>query len=73
MPVKIHSIPMGLVQAYLIENEGGLVLVDAGMPRFHRMPYYQLPDEVLESPEMLGAWMDKSLDVAHTTAAKKKK
>jgi hydroxyacylglutathione hydrolase len=32
MPLKIHSIPMGLARAYLIESAAGLVLVDAGVP-----------------------------------------
>lgn len=32
MPLRIHSITMGLAPAYLIESEAGLVLVDAGLP-----------------------------------------
>ena len=32
MSLQIHSLSMGMVQAYLIESEAGLVLVDAGMP-----------------------------------------
>ena len=30
--LKIHRIPMGMSQSYLIENSAGLVLVDAGLP-----------------------------------------
>jgi len=30
--IPVHSIPLGLSQAYLIEGEAGPVLVDAGMP-----------------------------------------
>jgi glyoxylase-like metal-dependent hydrolase (beta-lactamase superfamily II) len=33
MSLQVHTIPLGLARAYLIENEAGLVLVDAGSPR----------------------------------------
>ena len=36
MPLQVHDISMGMVQAYLIQSEAGLVLVDAGMPRYER-------------------------------------
>jgi hydroxyacylglutathione hydrolase len=36
MPLQIHSIPMGMARAYLIENGEGLVLVDAGLPRYEQ-------------------------------------
>jgi hydroxyacylglutathione hydrolase len=32
MSPQVHSLSMGLAQAYLIESEAGLVLVDAGSP-----------------------------------------
>ncbi|MCO6452079.1 MAG: TfoX/Sxy family protein [Caldilineales bacterium] len=44
---------------------------DAGMPQFQRMPYYRVPEEVLESPEELGVWMGKSLQVAQNSPKKK--
>ncbi len=37
MPLAVHSIQMGLSCAYLLEGEGGLVLVDAGSPHSERL------------------------------------
>ena len=34
--VTVHSLWMGLSRAYLLQGAHGLVLVDAGPPRFHR-------------------------------------
>jgi len=34
MPLQIHDISMGMATAYLIESDSGLVLVDAGLPRY---------------------------------------
>ena len=36
MPLRVHSIPMGMSIAYLVEGDSGLVLVDAGLPRYER-------------------------------------
>lgn len=36
MSLAVHSIIMGMSTAYLIESNAGLVLVDAGLPRFER-------------------------------------
>jgi glyoxylase-like metal-dependent hydrolase (beta-lactamase superfamily II) len=36
MPSHIHNIPMGLANAFLIEGENALVLVDAGSPGFEQ-------------------------------------
>jgi DNA transformation protein len=41
----------------------------ADMPQFARMPYYEVPVEVLESDELLTTWMEKSMEIAR--AAKK--
>lgn len=46
---------------------------NAGMPQFARMPYYQVPAEVLESQEELRVWMEKAMEVAREAAKKKKK
>lgn len=45
----------------------------AGMERYGRMPYYQVPADVLESPEALKTWVDKSVAIAKAGAKKKKK
>lgn len=34
--IKVHTIPMGMALAYLVESEAGLVLVDAGIPGYER-------------------------------------
>jgi glyoxylase-like metal-dependent hydrolase (beta-lactamase superfamily II) len=36
MSLQVHSIPLGMARAYLIEAEAGLALVDAGLPRYER-------------------------------------
>jgi hydroxyacylglutathione hydrolase len=36
MSLRIHSLPLGMARAYLIEYEAGLVLVDAGSPGHER-------------------------------------
>jgi DNA transformation protein len=36
------------------------------------MQYYQLPEEVLEDPELLGVWMTKAIAVASAAKAKAK-
>ena len=32
MPLRVHSIGMGMWTAHLVEYDGGILLVDAGMP-----------------------------------------
>ena len=44
----------------------------AGSLRFHRMPYYQLPDAILENDEDLFEWAKESIAIAHATKKKKK-
>ena len=46
---------------------------NAAMSQFGRMPYYQVPAEVLESQEELRLWMEKAMEVARQAAKKKKK
>ena len=45
----------------------------AGMGQFHKMPYFQVPADVLEDDEQLRVWLLKSVDVAARTPKKKKK
>lgn len=45
----------------------------ADMPRFHRMPYYQVPPDITEDSQQLKNWLDKSVDVARRSPKKKKK
>ena len=45
----------------------------AGMPRFGRMPYYQVPEEVQESQDDLRLWMEKAMEVTRLAAKNKKK
>ena len=45
----------------------------AGMPRFENMPYYQVPDEVLDDPETLRLWIERAFDVARRSKKGKKK
>lgn len=43
------------------------------MPQFHKMPYFQLPIEVLENDEQLESWVKTSVDIAVRTKKPKKK
>jgi len=45
----------------------------AGMSQFHNMPYYELPGDVLDSQDDLGAWLEKSIAAAKAADKKKKK
>jgi DNA transformation protein len=45
----------------------------AEMPRFGRMPYYQVPEEVLENEDELRVWMEKAMEVTRQAAKNKKK
>ena len=35
--IRVHAVPLGLSQAYLLESDAGLVLVDAGSPHQERV------------------------------------
>ena len=56
-PVRIHSLKAGLSQAYLIENEIGLVLVDAGSPGHER--------KILDTMHALGRTDLKLIVITH--------
>lgn len=47
--------------------------LEAGMTQFMRMPYYQLPLELLDGSEELGGWINQSIEVAQRSPVKKKK
>ncbi len=44
---------------------------DAGMPRFHRMPYFEVPDDVVASDDLLSTWAQRALEQARLAKAKK--
>lgn len=44
-----------------------------GMERFHKMPYFKVPEQVLSDDEMLREWLAKSVAVAARTKKKSKK
>lgn len=41
--------------------------------QFMRMPYYQLPLELMDAPDELGSWINESIEVARRSPKKKKK
>ena len=45
----------------------------AGSERFGPMPYYEVPEEVLEDADMLAEWTATSIAIGHATATRKKK
>lgn len=52
-------------------NKGDFVALE--MPQFMTMPYYQLPDGILDDPEQLQTWIAKSVTVAKNAPKKKRK
>lgn len=44
-----------------------------GMAQFHSMPYFQLPVDVLESPQELALWMENSMSATKRANKGKKK
>jgi DNA transformation protein len=57
---------------FKVDDENRADYEAAGMPRFARMPYYQVPLEVMESPDDLRVWMGKAIEVARRAAKAKK-
>ena len=45
---------------------------EAGLPQFGRMPYYQVPEEILESQDDLRLWMEQSMAITRQAAKNKK-
>ncbi|MDX1414707.1 MAG: TfoX/Sxy family protein [Candidatus Promineifilaceae bacterium] len=66
-------ITSGDVLHFKVDDENRSQFQEAGMTQFQRMPYYQLPGDVLDSPDELALWMEGSLAAAKRAAMKKKK
>ena len=47
--------------------------VSAEMSQFMHMPYYEVPQAVLESEETLRVWMEEAMEIGRRTKKKKKK
>lgn len=63
-----------------VDDTNRAMFVDAGMSQFDPfgdgqqvMKYYELPADLLESPDLLRPWMDAALDVARRARKSKKK
>jgi DNA transformation protein len=63
-----------------VDDTNRAMFVDAGMGPFDPygdgsmlMRYYELPADLLESPDLLRPWMDAALDVARRARKGKKK
>ncbi len=52
-------------------NRADYEAIDA--EQFHRMPYFRLPDSIIEDDEQLQVWLEKSVAVAARAPKKKKK
>ena len=57
---------------FKVDDENRAQFEAASMPQFHKMPYYQLPLDLLDSPDELGSWVDQSIGVARRSPKKKK-
>ncbi len=58
---------------FKVDDQNRAEYETADMPRFGRMPYYEVPLDVLESPDDLRLWMGKAIEVARRAAENKKK
>ena len=54
------------------DEETRPLFAKAGMPQFMKMPYFQVPVEVMESSEEMAQWVARAVTVAQRTAKKKK-
>ena len=45
----------------------------SGSEQFGRMPYYEIPEEVVENADVLAEWAAKSIEIAHAAKSKKKR
>jgi hypothetical protein len=46
---------------------------EVGSTKFNPMPYYEVPEEVMEDEEKFIEWAEISINVGHKTAKKKKR
>lgn len=44
---------------------------DAGAEKYGNMPYFEVPQNVLKNEQKLNEWARDSMDIAHTSKAKK--
>ena len=45
----------------------------AGAEQFNRMPYFRVPDSVMDDAGLLQEWTHAAIEVAHATARKRKR
>jgi DNA transformation protein len=45
---------------------------EAGSERFQRMPYWEVPTEILDHPPTLQEWARSAIEVGHATSKKKR-
>ena len=58
---------------FKVDDSNRDAYISAGMPQFHNMPYYKVPEAVLGDPEQLREWVVKSAEVAARKKPNKKK
>ena len=46
---------------------------ESGSSKFTPMPYYEVPEEVMENQNTFIEWAETSIDIGHKTAKKKKR
>lgn len=49
---------------FKVDDSNRADYLDADMPKFGNMNYYQVPDLVLDKPEQLSAWIERAVTVA---------
>lgn len=58
---------------FKVDDENRADYEAAGMTQFHRMPYFQLPEELFENADELDVWLANSIAAAQRAQKKKKK
>ena len=58
---------------FKVSEENLVQYEDADSQKFSPMPYYEVPEEVMENEEKFLEWAEVSIDIGHKTAKKKKR
>jgi DNA transformation protein len=58
---------------FKVDDSNRAAYETAGSRRFHPMPYYEVPADVMEDSEKLTDWAGTAISVGHATAKKKRR
>ena len=62
----------GSVLYFKVGDANRAAFEEAGTQQFSRMPYFRVPDAVMDDPGLLQEWTHAAIRVGHATAKKRK-